>query len=1040
MLRLTQMGSGTACRGGSARTQAVLVLAALFALLGCSSSTEPGEGDFESAGYAGSSGADTDAAAGAPSEDSNDGGEREVEEADLYRFVGDRLYVLNQFRGLFVFDVSNPDEPVEVGRMPIHGYPVEMYVREDRAYAIVSNYFDYHVEDAGFDDPLQPVFGSRIVGIDLSDPDQPVEIGDVVLNGYITDSRLVGDVIYAAANRYAWWGGWGVPESETRDMIALTSINIADPTSMSVVDREEMDGNGWFVHATSSAFYVAGNVYNDQQWDNGRTAVQYVDISSPEGDMVARATISVDGYLQDDSAIDATDDQFRILTRSWNDQTSKLRIFDVSNPDQIAQLGQLDYFYEGGLFGTTFDGDRLYMIHYEVIDPLEVVDLSDPTSPEVVGILEMPGWVDRIAALGDRLIGLGVDDTDGRRVSLSLFDVSDPAAPQLLDRVSTGEQWSWSAATWERKAWTVDEAEGVILFPFEGYSDDYRRYRSALGIVEFDASTLTPRGEVESAAPVERGAIFEGRVYAISQAALQVVDIRDREAPTPTATLELARSITGYARTGGVGVEIVQPGLYYWWGNGQAMLRTTPLDAPDGREEFARIELPRPAEGVMTHGTLAFVVSTADYCNVWDENVGGCAEQTTPGISVVSVANASQPNVVADFDLPASGYQESTSSEEGGYVYSHSYWRSRYGMPFGGWQGGTPMLELGDGRFAILRTTSTSCQGLLTCRAVGIEPEDRDGGATDVDSEPPSTGDVADGGVGAPESDAYKYYGSSYTNELYVLDLRNPASPTLSEPIDIGAGNVEHLFVADGHLVYAHAEPSRVDESGRSWVRYYMKRFALTDDGLAARPAVNVPGVVVDLRGTRIVTLDRQWSTTPNQYGGYELETHLNALSLDGNRAVRRDRINLGQQDGSVAVHGNYAYLIANRSYGYHGVDGAVDAGGATSVSPGVAVEGLTDEDYAKLTTVDLSDIRNLRETSTQKLGANYWNMAALSDDVLVLSGGYQGLALFDLSNADAPRYDRYVMTSGWNVSILEDEDTLYLSGGPYGIQEVSLR
>src|SRR5690606_21461178 len=135
-------------------------------------------------------------------------------------------YVLSSYRGLFVFDVSDPDHPRELGRMPLVGHPVEMYVRGDRAYAIVSQYFTYWAVDAAVfaEAGLEPYHGSRIVAIDLSDPTAPAELGDVLLDGYVADTRLVGDVIYAVANRYAWWGYDGVRETEARDLTVLTSI------------------------------------------------------------------------------------------------------------------------------------------------------------------------------------------------------------------------------------------------------------------------------------------------------------------------------------------------------------------------------------------------------------------------------------------------------------------------------------------------------------------------------------------------------------------------------------------------------------------------------------------------------------------------------------------------------------------------------------------------------------------------------------------------------------------------------------------------
>ena len=61
--------------------------------------------------------------------------------------------------------------------------------------------------------------------------------------------------------------------------------------------------------------------------------------------------------------------------------------------------------------------------------------------------------------------------------------------------------------------------------------------------------------------------------------------------------------------------------------------------------------------------------------------------------------------------------------------------------------------------------------------------------------------------------------------------------------------------------------------------------------------------------------------------------------------------------------------------------------------------------------------------------------------DALVLSGGYgSGLAVFDVS-ADrfAPTYRRYARTNGYSVSITQEGETLFLAGGPYGIQTVAL-
>ena len=53
---------------------------------------------------------------------------RQVEETDLYRLDGDRLFYLNAYRGLMVFDVSNVDAPKLLGRslIPIGRWTLAM--------------------------------------------------------------------------------------------------------------------------------------------------------------------------------------------------------------------------------------------------------------------------------------------------------------------------------------------------------------------------------------------------------------------------------------------------------------------------------------------------------------------------------------------------------------------------------------------------------------------------------------------------------------------------------------------------------------------------------------------------------------------------------------------------------------------------------------------------------------------------------------------------------------------------------------------------
>jgi len=156
-----------------ARSSLAALLAGLTAACGGgeggdTEAREIGQSDFVSAAPAsnGSRGglASGPAAAGGDANQAPSGNvERKVEETDLYRLDGDRLYYLNAYRGLMVFDVSNVDAPQLLGRSPIYGAPIEMIVRDGVASVVVADWY-------GTMDDGTPFHGSIVRGIDARDP------------------------------------------------------------------------------------------------------------------------------------------------------------------------------------------------------------------------------------------------------------------------------------------------------------------------------------------------------------------------------------------------------------------------------------------------------------------------------------------------------------------------------------------------------------------------------------------------------------------------------------------------------------------------------------------------------------------------------------------------------------------------------------------------------------------------------------------------------------------------------------------------------
>lgn len=506
---------------------------------------------------------------------------RDIEEADVVKIVGDRLYVLNRYKGLLIIDVSDPDSPLLLGRVDLRGRGVEMYVVGPRAYVLLSA--DYYYMDAlpgaaggaagtarmslvapGPHAPPPDFEGSQIAIIDVNDPNAPAMLDKLNLAGFADASRRVGDVIYVVGSNNLPWYNALADDSDLPPVNEgfVASVNVANPNDIQAVDRETFSGAGLSLHVSQTALFAAS-----QRWQQSTaqsiTRVQYVDISDPAGAIVLRDSFDVPGFIRNRFYMDDFEGVFRIATESSGFGFREVKVFTYSlaDPADITPLGSVDVIRGESLEAVRFDGPRGYVVTFLRVDPLFVIDLRDPATPSVSGELEVPGYSTHIEPRGDRLIAVGIDNTDGTRPALAYYDVSDPANPTELDRIVLGPPGSFteSNATYDEKAFKIIDELGLIAMPFRHV--DYQSIPSdprplpgfaasgrdlpyvppqcvdAVQLVDFSDAGLTKRGWFNHRGRVERVGLVANRVFALSQVALQTVDIADRDDPQRKAML-----------------------------------------------------------------------------------------------------------------------------------------------------------------------------------------------------------------------------------------------------------------------------------------------------------------------------------------------------------------------------------------------------------------------------------------------------------------------------------------------------------------------
>ncbi len=169
------------------------------------------------------------------------------------------------------------------------------------------------------------------------------------------------------------------------------------------------------------------------------------------------------------------------------------------------------------------------------IDPLWVLDLSNPYEPLILGELHVPGVSTYIHPIDeDNLLTIGIAGgqdglgLDWSTTQVSLFDVSNTSSPTLADTIpltpaytdencidimTCGWSWSHSEATFEHKAFNYWAPESLLAVPLsthryvydqievEGrvYSYSGYQYVSMLKMIEVDTEngTLSNHGDVE---------------------------------------------------------------------------------------------------------------------------------------------------------------------------------------------------------------------------------------------------------------------------------------------------------------------------------------------------------------------------------------------------------------------------------------------------------------------------------------------------------------------------------------------------------------
>ena len=344
------------------------------------------------------------------------------------------------------------------------------------------------------------------------------------------------------------------------DMLSVVTIDLS--AGLDVVDSMGVLARGDTVYSSPDNLYVATQNWQSWRWmetgetsdrpDGPTTEIHKFDISDPVSTTYV-ASGAVDGFLLNQFAMDEHDGVLRVAsttTPNWwgSDTDSESRVTMLRQTgDTLATVGMVDGLgVTEQIYAVRFLGDLAYVVTFRQTDPLYTLDLSDPTSPNVVGELKIPGYSAYLHPVGEGLVmGVGQDATEDGRIKgtqVSIFDVSDLADPVRLDTYTLSEGTS-SQVEYDHHAFLY--WDGLAMIPVQQYWWEDNKDQVFMGAVGLRVSAngdlteiskvVHPGGEKNTwdwRAQIVRSMVIDGSVYTVSSKGIMksALDDLDTEA------------------------------------------------------------------------------------------------------------------------------------------------------------------------------------------------------------------------------------------------------------------------------------------------------------------------------------------------------------------------------------------------------------------------------------------------------------------------------------------------------------------------------
>lgn len=408
----------------------------------------------------------------------------------------------------------------------------------------------------------------HILIYDVSDPASPKLTTDLAQDGSYQAARMTDGIVYLVTFDYCYdydssneltyvpctyqSGEYKLISSDRIYLCpnATSAFSIASSVDIAAGSRIDtlaftdacssvyMDESGLYLLRSFSS-EAESEAYSEDQYSvcdyESRRLTEIKKVSVEGGKLSFDKSACVDGSLYGQYGFDVRNGTLRIATTSncqsyriftddkhgwsnyeWGEDYQGNNLFVLDESLQV--IGSVENFAEEeSIYAVRFMEDLAYVITYEQIDPLFVIDLSDPTKPAIADTLEISGVSYYLHMLEDgQLFGLGTnDDFDLNAV---MFDVSNPQDISANYVLSLAD-YSYSEALYNPRAILIDKDKKLIAFPAD----------ESYVVLRYSDAELSIYGTAEIGYYSEytRGVIINDYIYICDSACVSLIDLKD---------------------------------------------------------------------------------------------------------------------------------------------------------------------------------------------------------------------------------------------------------------------------------------------------------------------------------------------------------------------------------------------------------------------------------------------------------------------------------------------------------------------------------